>query len=329
MMGSPVGDGDGVGIPPVGEDVGVAMAVRALLSLLLTVTYLQICPACTSWPLVMEKVKGHDDAMNDGSSLEVSCSPRSLLQRSPTRGAELMLPPAPASREIETSTGRGFLKSASRLCKSDAVVQRRLPGGVQWWYTEKLCIETIALVSTNENGRIQGAHGEESKRRLRRSEGAGNGRYARYRCWVSMRTGLKGRASCRSLTDGWSSKPCSVLQSIALRYALAGASVWIVGRNEQKANSVLEQLRLASAEAHRRKQPAGAVAVDSKQDRGTAEHDFFQADLSKVEDIERVAGEIQKKAGSDGIDWLIETQGESREGLTGRADLSKLTLNTS
>ncbi|CAO1614775.1 unnamed protein product [Jaminaea pallidilutea] len=51
---------------------------------------------CTSWPLVREKVKGHDDAMNDGSSLQVCRSLRTPLQGSPTRGAELMLPPAPA-----------------------------------------------------------------------------------------------------------------------------------------------------------------------------------------------------------------------------------------
>lgn len=84
-----------------------------------------------------------------------------------------------------------------------------------------------------------------------------------------------------------------------MRFALAGADVWIIGRGEQKAKSVLDQLRLASAEAHRRNGKTNA----------SSDHQFFQADLRRVEDIERVANDIKKRAGSKGIDYLVETQG--------------------
>ncbi|CAO1625317.1 unnamed protein product [Parajaminaea phylloscopi] len=89
---------------------------------------------------------------------------------------------------------------------------------------------------------------------------------------------------------------------IALRFALSGASVWIIGRSEDKAHAVLDQLRLASAEA-RRRQGKSASGDDGHG------HDFFQADLSKVEDIKRVADLIASRAGTEGIDYLIETQG--------------------
>ncbi|EST04697.1 Short-chain dehydrogenase/reductase SDR [Kalmanozyma brasiliensis GHG001] len=85
---------------------------------------------------------------------------------------------------------------------------------------------------------------------------------------------------------------------IALRFALSGASVWLVGRNENKANEVLIQLRAASAEAARR--------ASSK---STAEHQFFQADLSSTAGVKKAASEISSKAGRGGVDYLIETQG--------------------
>lgn len=85
---------------------------------------------------------------------------------------------------------------------------------------------------------------------------------------------------------------------IALRFALSGASVWLVGRNETKANEVLSQLRAASAEAARR---ASSKAV--------AEHQFFQADLASTAGVKKVASEISSKAGKAGVDYLIETQG--------------------
>lgn len=86
-----------------------------------------------------------------------------------------------------------------------------------------------------------------------------------------------------------------------MRFALSGASVWIVGRSEQKAHAVLDQLRLASAEAHRRNGKTESGAPN--------DHTFFRADLSSVEDIKRVSSEISSKAGKEGIDYLFETQG--------------------
>lgn len=87
---------------------------------------------------------------------------------------------------------------------------------------------------------------------------------------------------------------------IALRFALSGASVWLIGRNEQKANEVLETLRKASAEAKRR---------SSSPSSGGAEHQFFKADLSSPVGVKSVATEITNLAGKSGIDYLIETQG--------------------
>lgn len=91
---------------------------------------------------------------------------------------------------------------------------------------------------------------------------------------------------------------------VALRFALAGASVWLIGRNETKANEVLEQLRKASAEAQRR------AASNSRGSRSSEwDHHFFQADLSSTAGVTKVAQEISEKAGKGGIDYLIETQG--------------------
>lgn len=91
---------------------------------------------------------------------------------------------------------------------------------------------------------------------------------------------------------------------IALRFALAGASVWLVGRNETKANEVLETLRKASAEAQRRATVNGSSTSGSGQD-----HLFFKADLGSTAGVKTVASEITAKAGRGGIDYLIETQG--------------------
>lgn len=85
---------------------------------------------------------------------------------------------------------------------------------------------------------------------------------------------------------------------IALRFALAGASVWLIGRNEAKAGEVMETLRKASLEAQRR----------AKSDT-PAEHEFFKADLSSPASVKKIAEEVSSKAGKGGIDYLIETQG--------------------
>jgi len=85
---------------------------------------------------------------------------------------------------------------------------------------------------------------------------------------------------------------------IALRLALTGAEVWLVGRSSERAEALLETLRSASVEAGRR---AGT--------NGEREHAFFKADLSEAKEVRRVAEEIEKKAGEKGVDWLIECQG--------------------
>lgn len=90
---------------------------------------------------------------------------------------------------------------------------------------------------------------------------------------------------------------------VALRFALAGASVWLVGRNETRANEVLETLRKASAEAQRR------AAANGKSSSSDADHHFFQADLGTTSAVSKVAQQINAKAGKAGVDYLIETQG--------------------
>ncbi|PWZ01333.1 NAD(P)-binding protein [Testicularia cyperi] len=95
---------------------------------------------------------------------------------------------------------------------------------------------------------------------------------------------------------------------IALRFALAGASVWLVGRSEDKAQEVLKKLQDASAEAARRSQVNGGSSASSSPG-SNAEHEFFKADLSNTQAIRKLADDISSKAGSRGIDYLIETQG--------------------
>ena len=90
---------------------------------------------------------------------------------------------------------------------------------------------------------------------------------------------------------------------VALRFALSGASVWIIGRNESKANEVLAKLEQASAEAVRRKTGSPPASTE------LGKHAFFQADLSLAQEVKRVADEVSEKAGKGGIDYLIETQG--------------------
>lgn len=86
---------------------------------------------------------------------------------------------------------------------------------------------------------------------------------------------------------------------IALRLALTGAEVWLVGRSSERAEALLETLRAASAEAGRR---AGT--------NGERAHAFFHADLSRPGEVRDVAEAIKQKAGEKGVDWLVECQGE-------------------
>ncbi|UZJ54578.1 hypothetical protein CBS101457_003898 [Exobasidium rhododendri] len=88
---------------------------------------------------------------------------------------------------------------------------------------------------------------------------------------------------------------------IALRFALAGATVWVVGRSEERGVEIVKKLHQASLEAARRRK--------IEQEDSDVDHAFFQADLSDVEEIKRVAEDVRKRSGKEGIDWLFETQG--------------------
>ncbi len=128
---------------------------------------------------------------------------------------------------------------------------------------------------------------------------------------------------------------------IALRYALAGASVYIVGRSHERGAEVLQTLERASAEWARRNghhvhsQPnldgeispkttfsssAAAAAAgkgaggSDKAGNGSAsppppEHDFFPADLTDVQQLKQVVQKVKDRTKGDGIDHLVMTQG--------------------
>lgn len=94
---------------------------------------------------------------------------------------------------------------------------------------------------------------------------------------------------------------------IALRFALAGASVWIVGRSEERGAEVVKTLQQAALEGARRR----LSTINDKDVELTTNKDFtfFKVDLSDVKEINRVADEITKRAGKGGVDWLFESQG--------------------
>jgi NAD(P)-dependent dehydrogenase (short-subunit alcohol dehydrogenase family) len=89
---------------------------------------------------------------------------------------------------------------------------------------------------------------------------------------------------------------------IALRYALAGAEVWLIGRSRERGDAVVQKLQQASQEYQRR---SGKAAHTS----GAKEHVFFSADLADAREITRVVEEVRQKAGEKGIDWIVQTQG--------------------
>lgn len=95
---------------------------------------------------------------------------------------------------------------------------------------------------------------------------------------------------------------------IALRFALAGASVWVIGRSEERGQEVIKKLQQAALEGARRRSENKEEASKTA---GTTNKDFtfFRADLSDVQEINRVAAEIAKRAGKGGVDWLFESQG--------------------
>lgn len=97
---------------------------------------------------------------------------------------------------------------------------------------------------------------------------------------------------------------------IALRFALAGASVWVVGRSEERGAEVVKKLQQAALEGARRRSINSKEEELSKNGATTSkDFTFFKADLSDVQEINRVAAEIAKRAGRGGVDWLFESQG--------------------
>ena len=92
---------------------------------------------------------------------------------------------------------------------------------------------------------------------------------------------------------------------IALRCALAGAEVWLIGRSRERGDAVVQQLQQASQEYRRR----SGKATDTSG--GATQHVFFSADLADAKEITRVVEEVRQKAGEKGIDWIVQTQGEA------------------
>ncbi|GAA5895335.1 hypothetical protein JCM8208_005981 [Rhodotorula glutinis] len=80
--------------------------------------------------------------------------------------------------------------------------------------------------------------------------------------------------------------------AVGLRFAQAGANVYVIGRNEKLGEDVVRRCRAQ----------AGAAA-----DGRTFE--FIKADLSSVSEVRRVAKELERKTGKAGIDYLVTTQG--------------------
>ncbi|CAH7683601.1 hypothetical protein PPACK8108_LOCUS17241 [Phakopsora pachyrhizi] len=91
-------------------------------------------------------------------------------------------------------------------------------------------------------------------------------------------------------------------EGVAIRFAQLGASrIFIVGRNEQSGNTVLQRLRDASA---------ACSSSGAKQ-----QFEFLRADLSSIKAITEAANEIKQKVGSKGVDYLVMTQGGTPNGL--------------
>ncbi|GAA99945.1 uncharacterized protein L969DRAFT_89284 [Mixia osmundae IAM 14324] len=84
----------------------------------------------------------------------------------------------------------------------------------------------------------------------------------------------------------------------AIRFAQLGASVLIVGRSKERGEQVVSQCARANSKGS---------------------HGFVQADLSLVTGIRAAAQEIETRAGSAGVDFLVQTQGgppNGRQSLT-------------
>ncbi|KAI5481143.1 protein of glucose/ribitol dehydrogenase family [Pseudohyphozyma bogoriensis] len=84
----------------------------------------------------------------------------------------------------------------------------------------------------------------------------------------------------------------------ALRFAAAGASVYVIGRNERLGQEVVQQLKEAGSEIG-----------------GRQRFEFIKADLSLMSDVKRVALDIKNKSGTHGVDFLVQTQGGPPRGI--------------
>ncbi|KZV84718.1 NAD(P)-binding protein [Exidia glandulosa HHB12029] len=79
-------------------------------------------------------------------------------------------------------------------------------------------------------------------------------------------------------------------RGVAVRFARAGAEVWLVVRNEQKGKEVAEELKQVAPP-------------------GTPHPRIFIADMNVKADVFRCADEIKTAAGEAGVHYLIQNQG--------------------
>jgi NAD(P)-dependent dehydrogenase (short-subunit alcohol dehydrogenase family) len=106
-------------------------------------------------------------------------------------------------------------------------------------------------------------------------------------------------------------------EGVAYRFAKAGAEVWIVGRNETKGEDPrrgLEKLQIliASCHVHGTAKAVLAKLNEISQEQKIEpppEHYFIRADLTLISEAKRVAETIRVRAGSQGIEYLVMTQG--------------------
>ncbi|TNY24671.1 hypothetical protein DMC30DRAFT_345403 [Rhodotorula diobovata] len=80
--------------------------------------------------------------------------------------------------------------------------------------------------------------------------------------------------------------------AVGLRFAQAGANVYVIGRNEKLGEDVVRRCRAQAGKA-----------ADGRT------FEFIKADLSSVSEVRRVADELKRKTGKAGIDFLVTTQG--------------------
>ncbi|KAM0752363.1 NAD(P)-binding protein [Meredithblackwellia eburnea MCA 4105] len=85
-----------------------------------------------------------------------------------------------------------------------------------------------------------------------------------------------------------------------IRFAQAGASVYVIGRDEARGASVVQELKNAAGQHSQGKT-----------------FEFIKADLSLVSGIKQVAKTLEEKAGPKGISYLVQTQGKPPNGKFG------------